>query len=60
VHCTSGLLLSGSNTASEGTRLAKFERIRFCVELDGVIKDYDEGLEIPIRGVGGVNLDTWG
>jgi hypothetical protein len=46
--------------ASERTGLAKFERIRFCVELDGVIKDYDEGLEIPIRGGGGVKLDTWG
>jgi molybdopterin converting factor small subunit len=52
--------VSERNTASEGTRLAKFERIRFCVELNGVIKDYDEVLEIPIMGGGGVKLDTWG
>jgi hypothetical protein len=30
------------------------------VELDGVTKDYDEGLEIPIRVGGGVKLDTLG
>jgi hypothetical protein len=45
---------------TEGTRLAQFERIRFCVTLDEVIQDYDEGLKVPIKCDRGCEKSTHG